>query len=372
MEKLMRAAFFLLVATLAAEPAAAKLFDSSAGFIETRQIAGGLENPWSMAFLPDGRILVTERAGRLRIIDDGVVSTPVAGVPTVSASGQGGLFDIAVSPDFAQSGVIFLSYAEPAEGGARTALARARLVGDRLEGVTTIFRMNRASPGGRHFGGRIAIAPDGALFLTTGDRGDAPRAQDPFDHAGKVLRLNPDGSIPADNPFADGAAAAPEVWSLGHRNVQGAGFGPDGRLWTVEHGAAGGDEVNHPEAGRNYGWPVISYGRHYSGGAIGEGVAKAGMEQPVFYWDPSIAPSGLTVYDGPLFPQWRGDVLVGALKYQLVSRLEPHADGDSFIEERIFDGDFGRIRDVRTGPDGAIWFLTDEAPGSLYRLSPAD
>lgn len=368
----MRTAVLLVIASLAAGPAPAKLFDSSAGFIETRRVAGELENPWSMAFLPDGRILVTERPGRLRIIADGAVSAPVPGVPPVHASGQGGLFDVAVSPDFAQSGVIYLSYAEPAAEGARTALARARLVEDRLQDVTTIFRMNRASAGDRHFGGRIVIAPDGALFLTTGDRGDAPRAQDPFDHAGKVLRLNPDGSIPADNPFADGAAGAPEVWSLGHRNIQGAGLDAEGRLWTVEHGAAGGDELNRPEAGRNYGWPVISYGRDYSGDRIGEGEAKPGLEQPAFHWDPSIAPSGLTVYDGPLFPQWRGNVLVGALKYQLISRLEPHADGGRLIEERIFDGDFGRIRDVRTGPDGAIWFLTDEAPGALYRLAPAD
>jgi glucose/arabinose dehydrogenase len=365
------AAACLGAATLGATPAAAKLFDSSAGFIEATRVAAGFENPWSLAFLPDGRLLVTERPGRLRLVRDGEVSPPIAGVPEVYARGQGGLFDVVLAPDFADSGTLFLAYAEPRGDGAATALARARLVGDRLENVTVIFRMNRPSQGGRHFGGRIVFAPDGTLFLTTGDRGEPDRAQDPFDHAGKVLRLNPDGSIPADNPFADGAAAAPEVWSLGHRNIQGAGFDAEGRLWTVEHGAAGGDEVNRPEPGRNYGWPVISYGREYSGGRIGEGAAKPGMEQPAFHWDPSIAPSGLTVYDGALFPQWRGNVLVGALKFQLIARLEPNTD-DRFVEERIFDGDFGRIRDLRTGPDGALWFLTDEDPGAIYRLAPAD
>jgi glucose/arabinose dehydrogenase len=370
----MRAFAALLLATLAiGAPSQAKTIDTSAGFVEVTRVAGGLEHPWSAAFLRDGRILVAEKPGRLRLVVDSVVSDPLSGVPQVRYSGQGGLFDVVAAPDFADSGLIYLSYAEPADGGAGTALARARLTDAGLQDVAVIFRMNRPSPGGRHFGGRIVFAPDGTLFLTTGDRGEPDRAQDPFDHAGKVLRLNPDGSIPADNPFADGVAAAPEVWSLGHRNIQGAGLDAEGRLWTVEHGAAGGDEVNRPEAGLNYGWPVISYGTHYSGARIGEGTARPGLEQPAFHWDPSIAPSGLTVYDGALFPEWRGDILVGALKYQLVSRLETdEAGAPTGVEERILDGDFGRIRDLRQGPDGALWFLTDEAPGGLYRVAPAD
>ena len=352
--------------------ASAKTIDTSAGFVDLARVAGPLEHPWGLAFLPDGRMLVTERPGRLRIVSDGRLSGPVAGVPAVFASGQGGLLDVAISPDFARDGLVFLSFAEPRDGGgAATAVARGRLVGERLEDVAVIWRMGRASAGGRHFGARLVFAPDGTLFVTTGDRGEADRAQDPFDHAGKVLRLNPDGSIPADNPFAAGGAA-PEVWSLGHRNIQGAGLDAAGRLWTVEHGARGGDEINRPEPGLNYGWPVVSYGRAYSGARIGVGTEAPGMEQPAFYWDPSIAPSGLTVYGGAAFPRWRGDILVGALRYQLVSRVEMRDGRPTGVEERILDGDIGRIRDLREGPDGALWLLTDAPDGALWRLAPRD
>ena len=362
----MRAAIAAL-ALLTAAAASAQTFRTAAGPVRVEQVAGGLENPWSLAFLPDGRALVTERPGRLRILDDGALSAPLAGVPEVYDSGQGGLFDVALAHDFAQSRALYLAYAEPGRGGAGTALARAVLDGDALRDVTVIFRQSGYSGGGRHFGGRIVVNPDGTLFLTTGDRGDADRAQDLGDHAGKVLRLNPDGSAPADNPFVGQPGALPEIWSWGHRNPQGAGLDAEGRLWTVEHGARGGDEINRPEAGANHGWPVISYGRHYWGGRIGEGTTKPGMVQPLHHWDPSIAPSGLIVYDGALFPDWRGDVIVGALKFQLLARI----DGETGAEERILDGEFGRIRDVRQAPDGAIWFLTDEDPGGVHRMTPA-
>jgi len=362
----MRAATVVL-ALLTVAVAQAQSFDTRAGAVSVTRVAGGLEHPWSLAFLPDGRALVTERPGRLRILDDGALSPPLGGVPAVYDSGQGGLFDVAPAHDFAQSGVVYLSYAEPRDGGAGTALARAVLAGDRLRDLRVIFRQNRFSGGGRHFGGRIVVNPDGTLFLTTGDRGDSDRAQDLGDHAGKVLRLAPDGAAPADNPLVGRPGALPEIWSYGHRNPQGAGLDAQGRLWTVEHGARGGDEINRPEPGANHGWPVISYGRHYWGGRIGEGTAKPGMAQPLHVWDPSIAPSGLIVYDGALFPDWRGDVIVGALKFQLLSRVDPGTGA----EERILDGAFGRIRDVRQAPDGAIWFLTDEDPGGVYRMTPA-
>lgn len=363
-----------LLAATALTPALADVFETSAGPVRVERIAGGLEHPWALAFLPDGRMLATERPGRLRVIADGAVSEPVPGAPKVFAQGQGGLLDVAVSPDFAETGLIFLSFAEPAEGGARTAVARARLTGEGLDAalqdVEVIFRMSPASDGGRHFGSRIVVAPDGNLFIGTGDRGQDMRAQDPADHAGKVLRIGPDGAIPEDNPHVEGAA--PEVWSWGHRNIQGAGLDADGRLWTVEHGARGGDELNRPEPGLNYGWPVISYGVHYDGSPIGEGARKDGMEQPAFYWDPSIAPSGLTVYDDDLFPEWRGDIIVGALRSQLIARVVMGEDGPTGEEERILEGDFGRIRDLRTGPDGALWFVTDDADGGVFRVAPAD
>ncbi|WP_421723141.1 PQQ-dependent sugar dehydrogenase [Bauldia sp.] len=343
--------------------------------LNTEVIASGLDGPWGMAFLPDGSILVTELPGNIRRIVDGVVSAPFAGVPEVGYVGQGGLLDIALDPDFAETQTIFFSYAQPSDRGRSygTAVARARIDLDagRLEDVQTIFTSNEESSGGRHFGSRIRFAPDKTLFVTIGDRGTQMRAQDPFDHAGSVVRINRDGSIPANNPFADGRDALPEIWSIGHRNAQGAAIHPEtGELWTLSHGARGGDEVNQPEAGLNYGWPLISYGRNYSGFGFAQGSEAEGLEQPIYYWDPSIAPSGFDFYShpAPLIPDWQGSLLAGALREQLLSRLI--LDGDTVVaEEQYFVGTFGRIRDVRTGPDGAVWLLTDG--GELIRVTQA-
>jgi glucose/arabinose dehydrogenase len=352
----------------------AEQFDAGGVTVDAETIAGGLEHPWGLAFLPDGGAVVTERPGRIRLIADGAVSEPVAGVPDVVARGQGGLLDVAIAPDFAQSGTIFFTYSEPGSGGQGTALARARLVreGDtpRLEKVEVIFRMARKTRTTHHFGSRIVVMPDGTLMVTTGDRGDRDRAQDMQDSAGAVIRINADGSVPADNPSPDGSKSLPEIWSKGHRNVQGATYDPVTRgLITAEHGARGGDEVNRPEAGKNYGWPVITYGVNYSGERIGVGRAAPGYEQPLFYWDPSIAPSGLAVYEGDMFPEWRGDLLVGALKFQLLSRLDRDKSGKILEEVRMFEGAFGRIRDVNIAPDGSIWLLTDEDDGAVIRIS---
>jgi glucose/arabinose dehydrogenase len=366
------AALALLIApALLAGTTRAETASTSAGPAELTRVVGGLEHPWGLAFLPDGRMLVTERPGRLRIVEGGRLSPPLGGVPAVYAEGQGGLLDVAASPDVAEDGLVYLAYAEPRGNGAATAVARGRLEGDRLRDVAVIWRMGRASAGGRHFGARLVFAPDGTLFIATGDRGQPDRAQDRADHAGKVLRINPDGSIPADNPFATGGGA-PEVWSWGHRNIQGAGLDAEGRLWTVEHGARGGDEINRPEPGRNYGWPVISYGVNYDGSRIGTGTQAPGMEQPDFHWDPSIAPSGLVVYRGDAFPAWRGDILVGALRSQLVARVAMRDGRPTGEEERLLERRIGRVRDIREGPDGALWLLTDARDGALWRLAPAD
>ncbi|MFP1632348.1 PQQ-dependent sugar dehydrogenase [Zhengella sp. ZM62] len=348
--------------------------ETSAGPVTATVMTDGLSHPWGMAFLPDGSVLVTEREGRLRLFADGALSAPISGVPEVADTGQGGLLDVALASDFAETGTIFLSFSEPGRGGQGTAIARARLVRDgappRLEDVRVIFTMAAKTRSGRHFGSRIVPAPDGTIFFTIGDRGDDDRAQDMNDHAGAVLRINPDGSVPRDNPWTGQDGTRPELWSKGHRNPQGATWDPvTDSLWITEHGARGGDELNQPQRGRNYGWPVISYGAHYSGAKIGVGSEAPGYEQPEFYWDPSIAPSGLTVYDGTMFPEWQGDFLAGALKFQLVSRVERGANGEIGPEERIFEGAFGRIRDIEVASDGAIWLITDEDPGQLVRIA---
>ncbi|ADH89665.1 glucose sorbosone dehydrogenase [Ancylobacter novellus DSM 506] len=354
---------------------------SSAGPLSVETVASGLENPWGLAFLPDGRMLVTERPGRLRIVSrSGTVSAPVAGLPPVYATGQGGLLDVALAPDFASSGKIFLSYAEPREGASGTSVARARLVEDggdaRLDGLTVIFRQSPAAGGSNHYGSRLVFARDGTLFVTLGDRYSLrEQAQDLSVHIGKIVRINTDGSVPEDNPFRSRAGARPEIWSYGHRNVQGAALDPaTGRLWTIEHGARGGDELNHPEAGKNYGWPVITYGRDYSGARIGEGTERAGMEQPVKYWDPSFAPSGLAFYTGDLMPRWKGDLFTGGLAGTRLVHLKLDPARERVIEEEVLLTDLGeRIRDVRQGPDGALWLLTDDpGEGRLLRLSPDD
>ncbi|MGE5802906.1 MAG: PQQ-dependent sugar dehydrogenase [Gemmatimonadota bacterium] len=365
-------ASLLPTAACAQQPPAAQTFNSRHYRIRAVTLTDDLDHPWGLAFLPDGRMLVTERVGRLRIVAaNGTLSAPIAGVPEVDADGQGGLLDVALAPDFAQSRTIYLSFAEPGEGGGSgTSVARARLGENRLDNVQVIFRQEPKVRGGAHFGSRLVFARDGTLFITTGDRQNRPFVQDLSKLQGKVIRIRPDGTIPPDNPFVNRAGARPEIWSYGHRNMQGAALHPEtGQLWTVEHGARGGDELNAPKAGKNYGWPVITYGIDYSGARIGEGQRKEGMEQPVHYWDPSIAPSGLMFYTGDKFPNWKGNAFVGALGFQLVARLE--LDGERVrAEERLLEGFGQRIRAVVQGPDGYIYLLTDDDDGRIVRLEP--
>lgn len=340
-------------------------------------IAKGLGHPWGMAFLPDGNLLVTERQGQLRhiTISSAAISEPIAGVPDVAATGQGGLLDVTLDPDFATSRLVFLSFSRPVDGGSATAVFRARLSDDAksLEGGNIIFTQNIAASTGQHFGSRLVFDRDGQLFVTTGDRNALRHeVQNPAVHVGKILRISKDGAPAAGNPQLTGWA--PEIWSIGHRNVQGAALHPaTGELWAAEHGARGGDEINTPQAGRNYGWPIISYGREYSGGKIGEGSARDGMQQPLHYWDPSIAPSGMAFITTDTYPGWNGSLLVGALAGQHIARLT--LDGNTVTgEEKLFTG-FGRFRDVQQGPDGRIYALTDEAApiGGLYVIpAPGD
>ena len=333
----------------------------------------GLEYPWSVAFLPDGRMLVTERAGRLRLVgqDLRLDPKPIAGLPDVVATGQGGLFDVVLHPEYAQNGWIYWAYNAPGAGGWGTALARGKLQGSRMTEVQVLFSMQPKTRLSQHFGGRIVFDKAGMLYLTLGDRGDKERAQKLDDHAGSVIRLYEDGRVPVDNPFAKRAEALPEKWTLGNRNMQGATLHPKtGELWTHEHGPQGGDEVNVMRSGLNYGWPVITYGVNYGFGTrIGEGQTKPGMVQPLHVWVPSIAPSGMAFVSGSKFPQWTGDLLVSALRDQMLVRLE--LDGEKVVrEERLLQGLVGRIRDVRMGPDGLVYLLTDSAEGSLLRLEP--
>ena len=343
------------------------------GVVDVQTIAKGLEHPWSLAFLPDKRMLVTERPGRLRLVGpDGRVSEPLTGVPQVYASGQGGLLDVALSPTFDKDRLVYLSFAESGEGGAGTAVARGRLGERGLENTQVIWRQQPKVSGPNHWGSRIVFRPDGTLFVTLGERFNySERAQDLAATLGKIVRINPDGSAPRDNPFVNRAGAQPEIWSYGHRNVQAAALDPEtGQLWTVEHGARGGDELNHPEAGKNYGWPVISYGVHYSYFKIGEGTAKQGMEQPVYYWDPVIAPSGMVFYTGNLFAGWKNNVLIGSLTPGGLVRLVMK-DGKVAQEERYLGDLRERIRDVGQAPDGSLYLLTDARNGQILRITPA-
>ena len=344
---------------------------------QAETFAKGLVNPWGMAFLPDGRLLVTERPGRMRIVArNGGLSPALKGVPQVVASGQGGLLDVALAPDFATSNAVYFCFSEPREGGTNgSSVARAKLVADgeggRLDDLKIVFRQEPASTGSMHFGCRLVFARDGNLFVTLGERFHSrDKAQDLATHFGKVVRIRPDGTAPPDNPFINKSGARPEIWSYGHRNPQAAALHPgSGKLWVVEHGARGGDEVNIPQAGKNYGWPIITYGRDYSGAKIGEGTAKAGMEQPIYYWDPSIAPSGMAFYTGDLFPEWKGNLFVGALAGRALHRLV--LDGERVVGEERLLRDLGeRIRDVRSGPDGALWLLTDNPEGRVVRVVP--
>ncbi len=331
-----------------------------------------LSQPWSVAILPDGGLLVTERGGRLLAFDaEGGGRRVVAGTPEVVTGGQAGLFDVVAARDFARSRTVFLSFARAQGGGAGTALVSARLnqTADRLEDVRLLFEAAPGGRGGRHFGGRIVELPDGTLALTIGDRGADDRAQDLARHEGSVVRIARDGSVPPDNPFVGRADARPEIWSYGHRNPQGATLDDAGRLWLSEHGARGGDEVNRVLRGANYGWPVIAYGRQYSGAAIGVGTQAPGMEQPEHYWDPSIAPSGHVIHSGRGFAGWRGRHVVGSLNDDHIAVLDPATPGQGgWAQTRIRTAETARVRDIREGPDGSLWFLS-VGNGALFRMS---
>ncbi len=334
-----------------------------------------LKHPWSIAWLPDGRMLITERSGTLRIAskDFQLDPKPIAGLPEIRVASQGGLFDVAVHPSYRQNGWIYLSFAEPGSGGSSTALIRGKLDGNRLVSQERLFGLEPKTNSGHHFGGKIILTEQGIVYLTLGDRGAKDRAQQLNDHAGSVIRLQDDGKVPKDNPFVGQKTARPEIFSYGHRNIQGAALHPQtGELWTHEHGPQGGDEINIARAGKNYGWPVITYGVNYVVGTkIGEGTERLGMEQPLYQWTPSIAVSGMAFYQGNAFPQWQGNLFVGALRGSMLVRLE--LEGNRVTkEERLLQGAVGRIRDVRVGPDGLIYFLTDHPEGSLYRIEPVE
>jgi glucose/arabinose dehydrogenase len=365
---------------------AAAAFAQPTAVISTREhavrintVTEGLENPWGLAFLSDGRMLVTERPGRLRVIgkDGKLDPAPVAGLPRVDAQGQGGLLDVVLHPQYASNGWIYWTYAQRDEAGNNgTELARGKLAGGpgayRMTDVQVLFRMGPKTNRGHHFGSRLVWNRDGQLFMTLGDRGDMARAQKLDDHAGKILRLTDEGKPAPGNPFEKTAGARPEIFSLGNRNVQGAALDPKtGALWAVEHGPQGGDELNLIKAGTNYGWPVITYGANYvTGTKIGEGTEKAGMAQPAKQWTPSPALSGLAIYEGDRFPKWRGDALIGALRGQALIRVR--LDGDRFVEDEfMLRGHVGRVRDVRVGPDGLVYLLIDHPNGSLLRVEPA-
>lgn len=334
-------------------------------------VASGLVHPWSLAFMPDGDMLVTERGGRLRIVHDGILDpSPIPGVPEVALGGQAGLLDVALHPRFPENRMVYLSYAGAGEGGSGTEVARGRLIEGKLVDLETILVVEPKSQGGRHYGSRLVFGRDGHLYVTTGERGRQTRAQDLGDLAGKVLRITDGGAIPPDNPFVDRSDARPEIYTYGNRNPQGLTMHPEtGRIWEAEHGPKGGDEVNVLSPGTNYGWPVITHGRSYGGQAIGEGTAKAGMAQPVRYWVPSISPSGMAFYTGEDFPDWRGNLFLGALSGRALVRLE--LDGTTVVhEERLLEDLGERIRDVRQGPDGRLYLLTDAPDGALLRLDP--
>ena len=349
---------------------------TTAGAFTVDVVATGLTNPWAVEPLPDGAFLVTERPGRMRVVSAaGQVGEPLAGLPAVDAGRQGGLLDVALSPDFETDRTVFWSYSEPRDGGNGTSVARGVLSEDRhrLEQVRVIFRALPTYDNGFHFGSRLAFGPDGHLFITTGDRSDAgmrEHAQRLDGHLGKVLRIAPDGSIPGNNPFADDEGARPEIWTLGHRNTQAMAVDPEGRVWIVEHGTRGGDELNLLEPGENYGWPEQAYGVEYSGEALPGEPHPGGFRQPVYYWDPVLAPSGAQWYTGDAFPEWRGDLFIGALRDQRLVRLRIEG-GRVTGEEHLLTDRNRRIRDVRQGPDGSLYLVTDHENGELWRVRPA-
>ena len=351
-----------LLVIIATSPAHA--LDSSQGRLSVTPVIGVLDAPWAFGFLPDGDVLITEKDGRVLRLSDGVLSA-LGGVGPVAEVGQGGLLDLLLPADFDKSREIYFSLARDQGQGEGTALARARLEqgADRLTGWDVLYEIVPGSSGGRHFGSRLVEGTDGMIYMTVGDRGDRPSAQDRSNENGTVLRLTRDGLPAPDNPFADGR---PAIWSYGHRNPQGAALDLEGRLWVSEHGARGGDKLNLVQPGVNYGWPVISYGRHYSGGKIGEGTTKPGMAQPEFYWDPSIAPSGLMIYSGALWPEWRGDIFTGSLKFGHIARV---GGTPLSLQEVLESPETARLRDIREAPDGAIWILS-AGNGALYRITP--
>jgi len=363
----------ILVSSLlaAALPASA---DPGTEMFQIRRVITGLDQPWAVAPLPDGSRLITLREGTL-LYHDGASVRTVAGLPPIAAAGQGGLLDLLPHPGFEENRLIYFTFSEGPAGGQGTSVARGVFragPNPRLANWQVIFSGNNRTGGGLHFGSRLAFGPDGLLYVTVGERGERDRAQDPFDHGGKVIRIRDDGSIPADNPFGANRRGDPAVYTLGHRNAQGLALEPGSdRIWLHEHGPRGGDEVNLLKPGANYGWPVITYGREYSGRTVGEGLtARQGMEQPEVYWDPSIAPSGMAFYHGDRFPLWKGDLFVGALAGRQLRRLDME-NGRITGQEVIIDGSLGRIRDVRTGPDGYLYVLTDGEEASLYRLEPS-
>ncbi len=351
-------------------------FGSSAGRLEVQTVASGLSYPWALAFLPQGRVLVTERQGRMRIVaQQGQLSPPVKGVPEVMATGQGGLLDVVADKDFAQNSTIYFCYSERAGTGGRTAIARAKLIdgaAPRLDDLKIIFRQEGPLSSGNHYGCRIVQASDSNLFITLGEHySGRNEAQNLANHLGKIVRITTDGAAPPDNPFIGREGARPEIWSYGHRNPQSLAINPaNNELWEIEHGPRGGDEVNIIGRGKNYGWPVIGYGIDYSGAKLHESSSKPGMEQPIKYWVPSIAPSGMAFYTGDLFPRWRGSLFTGALAGQFLVRLQLNGNAVT-SEERILQNLNERIRDVRQGPDGALWLLTDSSSGRLLRITPA-
>lgn len=345
--------------------------------VKVTPIAKDFDKPWALAFLPDGRFLVTEKAsGKLFIVSsDGKKSPAVAGLPKVDARDQGGLLDVEVSPDYAKTQTVFWTYSEPREGGNGLAVARAKLVDGaqpKLDGVKVIFRMQPTLDSTKHSGGRLVFAPDGNLFVTLGERSimeGRVQAQKLDSHLGKIVRIKPDGSVPSDNPFVKKAGAKPEIYSYGHRNVLSAALDAQGRLWEVEMGPQGGDELNRPEAGKDYGWPTIGYGEEYSGKALHKSTQQAGMEQPVYYWDPVISPSGMAIHSGKLFPEWKGNIFIGGLSSQALIRLV--LEKDKVVgEERLLLDKKERIREVAEGPDGALYVLTDSGSGELWKLTP--
>jgi glucose/arabinose dehydrogenase len=363
---------FIVASGVFAGPLADRRIGSPAGALRITTVASSLERPWALAFLPDGRLLVTERPGRIRIVDPGGrLSPPLEGMPPVFAQGEAGLLDLVLDPQFETTRAVFFSYAEPGTAGASTAVARARLVDGRLMETRVIFRQEPKTVADSHFGSRLVFLADGTLIVALGELNKRDEAQDPSNHLGKIVRVRPDGSAPPDNPFSQQPSVRPEIWSLGHRNIQGAAVHPDtGELWIAEHGPRGGDEINVVAAGRNYGWPVIGYGRHYDGSQVGVGTEKEGLEQPIHHLDAAIAPSGMVFYTGERIRAWHSSLFIGALRGRALIRLV--LDGNRLVkEERLLIHLGERIRDVRQGPDGSLYVLTDSRSGRILRLDAA-